>query len=174
MALRPQLQDIYERAEAILAKAERLKSVPGERLFASPGGDVWSPAQVLDHLNKSNALCLPKFADALATAKPGGGDVRYGLIDRALLKMMGPDAAIKVPVPPIFEPDARPKAPVPMFLKIQRELLEIIRKSDGFDLKGIRVTSPVSSRFRPGYMAYLEGLVLHEEYHWGQIEARLK
>jgi hypothetical protein len=181
MPLRPQLQSIRLRADATRAKAEVLRRLTDGQLLWAPSRDRWPIAMILDHLNKVHELILPKFEDALRNAPPAGADrnkpVRYRFSDRILLRMMGPNSPVKVPVPQIFEPElkANPaRTVVSAFFANHDSLASLIDKSDGRDVAKIRVSSPAMDRLKAGYLAYLDGTIAHETYHWGQIEALLK
>jgi uncharacterized damage-inducible protein DinB len=177
--LRPQLDALRKQSDEVRAKAAGLQRLSAKQLQWSPKSDRWNILQILDHLNKTHALCLSKFDEALAHAPEAGDErdqeIRFGITDRVFLLFMRGDAPIKAPVPPIFEPDASPDAKKTLrrFIEFHDAVARVIDKSDDRRLKGLKITSPVSDKFRPGYLAYLTGLVLHEAYHWGQVEALL-
>ena len=176
-SLRPQLESLRFAASKVRTAAERLATLSYEQLTWKPSPDRWNSLQILDHLNRTHALCAPKFAVALDDASPAGEEgsstIKFGFVDRVFLKFMSGEAPIKAPVPPIFEPEASPdrKQTLRRFFEFHDAVADVIERSNAFRLEGLRVTSPVSEKFRPGYLAYLTGLVLHEKYHWEQIEA---
>lgn len=179
MSLRPQFEEFVRQADATRAKATKVRPLSAAKLTWSPAEDRWSIARVLDHLNKTHALCIPNFEAALLSASPAGAErdrlVKYGFMDRVFVKMMGPKFPIKPPVPPMFEPDQAPdpKDAVRRFFELHDKLRALIEKADAYQLAKLKVVSPVSPKFRPGFVPYLHSLVLHEEYHWGQIEGLL-
>lgn len=180
MPLRPKLEELHAATREIRAKAKVLSKLSDAQLAWTPNSQTWPIAMVLDHLNKVHELTVPKFDAALATAAPAGADkdrpVKYGFFERVTLRMLGPNSPIPVPVPPIFEPErkANPsRTVVPTFFARHDTLAALIERSDAHDLKGLKASSPVSDKLKPGYLAYLEGTVQHEQYHWGQVEALL-
>gem|GEM_PF-1987587 len=178
MPLRPQLQPLADELRTLRKEAEdNLRGLTDAQLLWSPEDGTWSIAQVLEHLNKVHELVIPKFEAALQGAPPATADVetiRHGFFDRMFLKMMGPSAPGKIPVPPVFEP-GNPTNPnrqvVGRFFSALDGVGKVIEKADRHQLKGLRVSSPVNERMKFGYAAYLEGIVVHARYHWGQIAA---
>jgi hypothetical protein len=142
-----------------------------------PADGRWSIAQVLDHLNKVHSLTLPKFREAISAGQAAGNErseiIKPAFGDRIFIKMTGPNAPIKTPVPPIFEPATSPdpEAAVSDFFEYHDGIVDIVVRADDYRLREINVSSPVSSLFRPGFIAYLTALSGHEQYHWSQIEA---
>ncbi len=130
----------------------------------------WTVAQVLDHLAKVHNATVPTFRAALdaAPAASGAEAVRYSFVDRQLIKVMS-GQSFKIPVPPMFEPEAAgPEAKEACLASIDA-LAETIRLADGKTLAGLRVASPVNARLKLGLMAYLDATVQHARYHRSQI-----
>lgn len=180
MSLRPQLDAIRREMNALREEAvPKLKGLSDNQLNWTPGGDKWSIALILDHLNKGHELVLPRFNEALSSAKPSTDkrEAKFGFMDRIFLRMMDPNLPITVPVPPMFAPTEAPnpsRTVVPKFFMLHDALANAIDRADEFELNGVRVTSPVSAKFRPNIVAYFQGLSMHEWYHWGQIRTLLK
>jgi len=163
--MRPELQRAFdELTEVRKAVAE----VSDSSRRATNG---WTIGQVLDHLAKVQEKMLPIFRAALESAPPRTGDdgVRSTFMERQITKGMGGQLPIKIPVPPMFEPNAaNPKAKEDCLRSIDG-FLAMIPEADGKALAGLKVTSPVSDRIRLGWLPYLEAMVAHAKYHRAQI-----
>jgi hypothetical protein len=178
MPLRPQLQAVLERANDQRKKADgAVRRLKPNQLTWTPGRGLWTVAQVLDHLNKSVELTAPKFEEALRGAEAAGDErdttLKYRFIDKVFISMVGPNSPVKIPVPPIFEPEASPNPQkiVRRFFELHDSFAALIQRADGFRLKELRVSSPVTTKLRPGFISYMDGFVAHEAYHLGQIYA---
>lgn len=175
----PTLQRVYEAFAEIQREAEAMAGTltPAQWNW-SPAPDKWSLAQILDHLNKTGHLVLPRFETALESLRAqnllSDGPFRYRLIDRWFLRILSPNPPLKVPVPAIFAPNADPAAltdALPTFLALQERLLRFVAAANGFDLGRVKVPSPVSPLVRLSLGAFLEGTAGHEQYHWLQAQA---
>ena len=179
MALRAQLETLVNESNEIRAKAERLKKLKPTQLGWTPSSDRWSIARILDHLNKTHALTIPKFEAALASAAEAGDEhgqeIKPGFKDRVFLKIMSPTPPFPLPVPPMFEPDATVNTGkiVAQFLALHDGLIRVMTKSDAHRLRKLVVTSPVSARVKVNFLTYLQANLQHEQYHFTQIESLL-
>lgn len=180
MPIRPQLAAVLNSASSLRATAlSRLWSLKPAQLEWKPREDQWSIAQVLDHLNKSASAILPVFEEALRTGTAAGHEreetIRPSFSDRVFLKIVSVNPPIKVPVPPLLQPDAAPdpRQTRDLFFLLHDAISEVIVRADDFRLREINITSPINSRLKPSFLTYLEGTVTHEQYHWKQIEAVL-
>jgi len=178
MPLRPQLEAIKAEADQTRAKAtEVLPKLTGEQLTWTPDKDRWTIAQILDHLNTVHRMLIPRFEEALKdapAAEPGSNElVKPGFMDRMLIRVTSPSSPVKIPVPPMFLPEESPdpKTAVGDFFRLHDRLIGLLVQADGFRLKGVIVTSPVSDRLRVGCVTYFEANFGHELYHWNQVEA---
>lgn len=175
----PTLQRVHEAFAEIQREAEAMAgTLTPTQWNWSPAPDKWSLAQILDHLNKTGYLVLPRFETALESLRAqnlrSDGAFRYGLIDRWFLRILSPNPPLKVPVPAIFVPNADPAALTdapPTFLALQDKLQQFVAAANGFDLGRVKVPSPVSPLVRLSLGAYLEGTAGHEQYHWLQAQA---
>jgi len=177
MPIRPQLQKILDDAQDIRGKANtKLRKLTPNQLMWSPTAEKWPIAVVLDHLNKCHTLTIPRFEEALKEAKQAGEErdvvIPHRFMDRVFLKLFGGSAPIQIPVPPMFEPDPKPnpKQAVSQFFALHDEFEKVVKKSDDYQLTKLRVISPVTERVKVSYITYLEIQVLHEAYHWQQMD----
>lgn len=69
----------------------------------------------------------------------------------------------------MFKPgEAGPEAKAACLASIDA-MLATIEKADGKVLAELKVATPFGGFFRPGLLAYLDGLVKHARYHRAQI-----
>jgi hypothetical protein len=179
MSLRPQLQVIADQLQ-VVAKAARteLPTFTEEQLRWSPSADRWSILLIADHLVRSHTATDPKLAQAIADAPPCENErcetIPYSFVDKIFVAAVSPGAKVKLPVPPIFEPaipEATGSAVIRELLRRLDEFSGLFEKADEKKLRGIRVASPLNKMFRPSLMGYLDAMVQHDRYHWGQVEA---
>jgi hypothetical protein len=77
---------------------------------------------------------------------------------------------IRVPAPRRFRPVAERSISdvVPRFLGLQQEILVRIESAEGLDLGRIRLSSPISRRFRMSLGQWFAFLAAHERRHLWQ------
>jgi hypothetical protein len=180
-ALTPYLQGLRDQLRALREEAETATSELTEAQWNwSPSPDRWSIAQILDHLNKVGSTILPHFETALAELKRrnarNNGPFRYSGFERFTIRLLSPNPPFKIPVPPSFAPSAPTNLDSTVladYLQLQNALCAFVESANGYDLAGIKVTSPASRFFRLRLGAYLESTVTHEQYHWQQVQELL-
>src|SRR5579862_6888211 len=159
--------------------AEQL--TPPQWLWRPEDGE-WSMAQCLDHVNKAGFAALPGIDAALAklrvenrrAPKKPPHEIVYGAIDAKFIEIMSPNPPVKVPVPKQFAPPDEPaveRETLPQFFKLQERLQKCLDDSEGMDVLGIKVGSPIAPLLKFSLAAWLDALVGHERYHWLQAKA---
>lgn len=151
-----------------------------DQLNWKPDPQTWSVGECIDHLITSNRLY---FAQIEAI---GRGDkhvtfweklpILHGFWGRMLIKVTSPDNPKKGKTRPVFEP-SRSKVPLSVFDEFaqqQRQLMDIVRRTDGVDHHEVMVTSPAG-----GFITYsLHDAILilfqHERRHFNQALALMK
>jgi DinB superfamily len=158
----------------VCADAEKLLEGISDKQFNwKPSPEKWSIAQCLDHLN-SGWGALPKLDRAIAAAGErgirGGGPYRHPLLGKVYLRFTEPPPKIRVSAPRRFRPVAERSISdvVPRFLGLQQEILARIESADGLDLGRIRLSSPISRRFRMSLGQWFAFLAAHERRHLWQ------
>jgi len=172
--LHPDLADCRGQIEAARADAEKLVEALSDRQFNwKPARERWSIAECLDHLN-SGWMVLPKLDRAIARASEQGlrrgGPYRHPLLGKLYIRFVEPPPKIRVRAPKRYAP--KPDQPlsdvVPRFLELQEELVKRVEASDGFDLGRIRISSPISRRFKMSLGQWFAFLAAHERRHLWQ------
>lgn len=172
--LHAELAEYCRQLREIQTDVESLLEGISERQFNwKPSPERWSIAQCLDHLN-SGWKALTKLDRVIAAAGEqgirGDGPYRHPFLGKLYLRFTEPPPKIRVPAPRRFRPAAeQPMSEVvPRFLELQREILARIESADGLDLGGIRLSSPISRRFRMSLGQWFGFLAAHERRHLWQ------
>lgn len=180
-ALTPYLQKLHNDLRQLRREAEAATEGLSEAQWNwSPARDVWSIAQVLDHLNKTGYGVVPHFEAGIEELKRknarSDGPFRYSGFERFTIRLLSPNPPFKLPVPPMFVPST-PSDPAsavqPDYLKLQDRLLACLENASGCDLTALKITSPANRFFRLRLGAYLESTITHEQYHWEQVKSLL-
>ncbi len=172
--LHAELSGYRREIHEVRADAEKLLEGISENQFNwKPSPERWSIAQCLDHLN-SGWGALPKLDRVISAADEqgvrGGGPYRHPVLGKLYLRFTEPPPKIRVPAPRRFRPAPERSISdvVPRFLQLQQEILTRIESADGLDLGRIRLSSPISRRFRISLGQWFGFLAAHERRHLWQ------
>ncbi len=177
----PNLEDLLRQLEAIKTDGHAVCAGLTESQFNwRPGPTRWSMAECLVHLNASVAHTLPAFDRAIEQGRAQGRTAegrqpfRYGWFAKWMVRSMEPPPKWRMKTFPIFDvPPARTHSlaqVLPEFLAVRDQLAERVRRSDGLDLKRVRVVSPVNRLLRMPLGAYLQFVVAHDRRHLWQAK----
>jgi hypothetical protein len=175
----PELRERYEQVGEVRdAVVEATAGLTSAQLTWSPKPDVWSIAQVLDHMNAVARLALPVYEKGIAELRGrndlSDGPFHYSVPERLFLKVVSPNARLRVPVPAVYLPATDPAAlaeAVPEFLRHQDRLQALLASASGLNLTGIKVGSPADPRMKFSLGVWIHGAVTHEQYHLKQVLA---
>ncbi len=179
IALRADLRRLAEHtAELKHEAAETLRAATAEQWLWSPDRNTWSMALVVEHLNSVACQGLPRIEETLACLRAEGALTdavpQYGLIERFFIRLLSPNPPFRVPVPAIYipQPAADPVAETgPKFLQALDRTTACVFSANGLDLKRLKMPSPANAGIRFPVGVWLEGLVMHNDYHWQQVRA---
>ncbi len=175
----PHLRKLAAGARANAGAAGALFDWLSERqLVWQPAAGVWSVAACVEHLVETGAAYYPRIAEGILRAKPlpasEAPPFRPTLAGRLFYLFVRPDRRWKVPTPPAFRPPSPEGAPEAgaRFLDQQRELLALIRRADGRDLRA-KFASPLARwlRFTVGEGLWL--MIAHQQRHLRQAQTVL-
>ncbi len=176
-----QLGEIEREFERIQGEAQQLAASLTDAQFRwRPGGDRWSIAECLEHLNLAGSAYLPVLDEAIGRARARGWtrrkSFRPGLWGRWLIRSQEPPAKTRFKAPSPWRPSGpRPRDEVlPDFLELQDELLRRVRLAEGLDLARVKLTSPASRLLRRSLGTRFPFLAAHERRHlWqaGQVRS---
>src|SRR5919107_4269112 len=144
--------------EGLVAELERVGREAREvfgRLSAAqlnwkPSQQQWSVGQCFDHLIVTNRCFFPDIervaAGTYRSSLWGRVSPLSGFFGRYILKALDPGKGRKTKAPRVFEPARSDVAAdvIERFAAHQEELTALMRATAGADLRGLKVTSPVS------------------------------
>jgi len=173
-ALRRRNARIIERAEAIPSR------FTAETLRRRPAPGAWSPAEVLEHLCRSDEGYLVPMRRLIHEARSEGRT--RGLRDRRwrptlMGRLLVWALAAKRPVTTVaaLEPrdgGARGQESLHTFIELRREFDRLLEAGADLPWRRLRFTSPYAGFVRPNLGDAFLVLVTHAERHLDQIEAR--
>ena len=138
-----------------------------------PPDGGWSIGQVVEHLIINDESYLQLF-DRMLARKPERawrGEWKPSLIGGLLTRSLMPDSKRKVTTPAIWRPGPQPRANVvEEYIQSQERMLEALRKADGHDLRGTKLSSPAMKLMRMNLGDAFLTLVVHTQRHLKQIE----
>lgn len=172
----PEIAHLLERVTRASERARALADGLSEaQLRWTPPSGGWGVGQVLEHLVVSGSLYLERMRGAVegaaAKGKPRGRGWKPSLLGRFLVSGLDPSSQRKLPAPKVFRPASEPRPDVlGAFLGAQDELVDLLRRADGYDVSRIRMASPVSPLLRVNLGDAFRILAVHAERHLGQAE----
>jgi hypothetical protein len=181
--LQRQLAEIVQSLESAQSHLRRLTDKLSESDWnRKPAANRWSAAECVEHLNLTSRAYIPLLRDAVARA----GEVRrtprkhYGhdTLGWFLSKMFGPlrhlgkIKLVRVKTTSAFVPKpGRSRTEIlSEFVRLQAELISLVRSADGLPIDEVKIVSPFGRRTR--YSAYSALVIVsrHEHRHLEQAE----
>jgi DinB family protein len=139
-----------------------------------PSEQQWSVGQCFDHLIVTNRCFFPDL-ERVASGKFksslwGRVSPFSGFFGRLILKALDPEKGRKSKAPRVFEPSKSDVAAdvIEQFAAHQTELSTRMRATAGADLRGLKVTSPVSPVATYSLFDAYRIVVAHEHKHFEQ------
>lgn len=177
--LHAELAEYRRQLRDVRADAEKLvEGLTDSQFNWSPAPGRWSIAECLDHLNNGWRVLDKldrKIASATEQGLRGEGPYRHPLLGRLYVRLMEPPPKIRARSPKAYvpKPDQPVSAVAPRFLELQEKIIERVVAADGLDLGGIRMSSPISRRFRMSLGQWFAFLAAHERRHvWQAWQVR--
>jgi hypothetical protein len=139
-----------------------------------PSEQQWSVGQCFDHLIVTNSTFFHGMEKVAAgtyrSSLWGRVSPLSGFFGRFILKALDPEKGRKTKAPRVFEP-ARSDVAADVLAKFaahQEELSARMRATSGADLRGLKVTSPVSPVATYSLLDAYRIVVAHERKHFEQ------
>lgn len=138
-----------------------------------PAPEKWSIGECLDHLNNAWGM-LPRFDRRIAQGKEkglsGDGPFRAGLLAAFYIRSIAPPVRLRLPSPKLYrpKPDLRLEEVLPRFRELQEELQKRVEEARGLDLARLRLSSPVTRRFKMSLAEWFAFLAAHQRRHLWQ------
>ncbi|MDQ2871473.1 MAG: DinB family protein [Acidobacteriota bacterium] len=146
-----------------------------EDLLWRPAAGEWSMVECLEHLNSAWKV-IPKLDRKIGEAREknllSDGPFAEPWLGRLYIRLIEPPARVKVNAPRQYRPrsDPPPAEVVPRIQRLQEELGARVRSADGLDVGAIRMSSPISRRFKMTLGQWFAFLAAHERRHLCQAE----
>jgi DinB superfamily len=163
-----ELQTVAEDARKVFG------GLSAAQLNWKPSAEQWSVGQCLDHLIVTNRCFFPDM-ERVASGKYrsslwGRVSPLSGFFARFILKALDPEKGRKTKAPRVFEPSKSDVAAdvIERFEAHQAELSTRMRATAGADLRGLKVTSPVSPVATYSLLDAYRIVVAHERKHFEQ------
>jgi hypothetical protein len=170
-----ELGGLLEELLAVKCEArEVFGGLTAAQLNWKPSAEQWSVGQCFDHLIVTNSTFFPDMERVAAgTYRPslwGRVSPLSGFFARFILKSLDPEKGRRTKAPRVFEPTQSAVAPdiIGRFAAHQDDLSNHMRATAGADLRGLKVTSPVSPVATYSLLDAYRIVVAHERKHFEQ------
>lgn len=152
-----------------------LKDVPESDFNKTPSTGGWSVGECFEHMNilgRGYVANLQKaVADGRAKNLTGSGKVKYGFFARKFISSMEPPYKMKLKTTSAMQNKSKnlsKETVLAEFLKIQDELLEILKSAQGLDFKKIKAPSMFFKLLKFNVGEWLASMASHERRHLWQ------
>ena len=182
-----QLAEVVESLESAQSELRSLTDKLSEKDWSRrPGPDRWSAAGCVEHLNLTSRAYLPLLRDATARAREIGGAPRKHYKRDSLgwfmSMMIGPLHHIgkfklgRVKTAPPFVPKGGQSRSqlLSEFVRLQADLVTIVRSADGLPLDAVKIVSPFGGRMKYSAYSALVIVARHQHRHIEQAEEATK
>jgi len=147
-----------------------------EQFIWKPAVNKWSVAECLDHLNVAGGMMLSAIRQAVDRGHREGilaePPFTYGFFSRTFVRLMEPSSRLKVKSVRLYLPataaNLEKDKVVEEIMQLQDDFMEQVKRSDGLDLRCIRVSSPAIRLLRLSLGAWFAVTVAHEKRHLEQ------
>ena len=181
--MQEQLAGIVQSLESAQSRLRRLTDQLSESDWnRKPAANRWSAAECVEHLNLTSRAYIPLLRDAIANAGEARRDPtkHYGhnALGWFLSKMFGPLRHLgrfkvgRVKTTPAFVPrPGRSRTEILSdFVRLQAELVSLVRSADGLPVNDVKIVSPFGGRMRYNTWSALVIVSRHEHRHLEQAE----
>lgn len=152
---------------------ETILNLTDAQLNWKPLPEQWSIAQCMDHVIVSNQTYLPTIIQVAEQKYQKGFWQKISpfskSIGKGMISSLGSEIKRKMKSPGIFKPSDSEIFGIPeKFWNHQKKLLEIVRKLEEINPKGVIINSPVSPLITIPLFDAIQVLLVHEERHLHQ------
>ncbi len=154
--------------------AEKIKNSADEQTLKNrPDEKTWSPLECIDHLNTTYGQYIPAIHERLTHPVKGNRDnYKPSYFGRKFTEMMEPPYKSKMKTFKKFVPkkELEVEDTFTNFVNYNNEMIEIISKLEGIDIKKTKVTSPALSIIKFQIGELFPFLAAHSRRHLWQAE----
>lgn len=170
-----EIDGLVAELRAVAADASKVfGGLSAVQLNWKPSAEQWSVGQCFDHLIVTNSTFFPDIdkvaAGTFKSSLWGRVSPLSGFFGRLILKSLDPLKGRKTKAPRVFEPAKSDVAAdvIRQFAAHQEELSTRMRATASADLRGLKVTSPVSPVATYSLLDAYRIVVAHERKHFEQ------
>ena len=170
-----ELRGLLEELLAVKCEArEVFGGLTAAQLNWKPSAEQWSVGQCFDHLIVTNSCFFPDMervaAGTYRSSLWGRVSPLSGFFGRLVLKALDPEKGRRTKAPRVFEPTQSAVAPdvIERFAAHQDDLAAHMRATSDADLRGLKVTSPVTAVATYSLLDAYRIVVAHERKHFEQ------
>jgi len=170
-----EIEGFVAELQAVAADAAKVfGGLSAAQLNWKPSEQQWSVGQCFDHLIVTNRTFFPSMEKIAAgeyrSSLWGRVSPLSGFFGRFILKALDPEKGRRTKAPRVFEPAGSDVAAdiIEQFTAHQEELSARMRSTAGADLRGLKVTSPVSPVATYSLRDAYRIVVAHERKHFEQ------
>ncbi len=172
MKLPLQLEDVRAEFQRAKTEAERLTAgLDDAQVWQRPASGGWSMGECLAHLNLAGEPYAQKMtvvlADARGKARRGTGPFRFGVLGGRFVRSLSAESKSTFRAPAAWQPAPQPDV-LARFVRLQGDLLELIREADGLDPTRVKLSSPLSPLIRLNLFEALNLVAVHQDRHLKQ------
>ncbi len=181
--MQEQLAEVVESLESAQSKLRSLTDkLPEKDWSKRPGPDQWSAAGCVEHLNLTSRAYLPPLRDATAQAREIGGAPRKHYQRDSLgwfmslmigpMRHLGNFKLVRIKTTPSFVPKGGQSSSqlLSEFVRLQADLITLIRSADGLPLDEVKIVSPFGGRMKYNAYSALVIVARHQHRHIEQAE----
>jgi DinB family protein len=181
--MQKQLAGLIESLEIAQSRLRRLSDgISDEAWNRHPGPAQWSAADCVEHLNLTSHAYVPLLRDAAVEARQlrrdGPEHYRMDPLGWFLSLMIGPMRHIgkrrigKVKTTSDFVPrgDQSRDQLLSEFVRLQSDLITMVRSADGLPLDRVKIVSPFGGRMKYSAYSALVVVARHQHRHLDQAE----
>jgi DinB superfamily len=138
--------------------------------------EAWSVGQCIDHLISTNSPYFPEIEKIIQGRKTNTIWQKLpffpGFFGRLIINAANPDNVKKAKAPSVFKPTSSAIAGdvVDRFLKSQKQLVDLMRKTEKLPLSTIMITSPVAAFVTYSLNDAYIIMALHNRRHFNQAK----
>lgn len=180
--MKRQLTGVIKDLDHAQARLEALaENISNDRWSKRNDPMRWSPAECVAHLNLTSEAFIPRIRKAIEEARQlprSDGEYKRDLLGRMFGSMVGPMRKIagfqliRVKTLPPFVPSGELPMNVTLaeFKRLQTQLADMVRESDGLQIDKVRITSPFGEKIHYNCYSAFVMIPRHQERHLEQAE----
>ena len=184
--MQKQLAALVDSLDDAQGRLRRLSDDTPEKAWNNrPGPKRWSAADCVEHLNMTSRAYVPLLRDAIVEARqldaPATTHYRRDTVGWFLSMMIGPMRHIgkfrigRITTTADFVPKGgrSPGQLLSEFVRLQSELVTMIRSADGVPLDRVKIVSPFGGRMHYNAYSALVVVARHQHRHIDQAQQAL-